>query len=52
MAPPPSQGDSTLRGRERERGMTRERLGEKWFIPSFIPHKGLNSTRGGSYKGV
>ena len=22
------------------------------FLSSFIPHKGLNSTRGGSYKGV
>ena len=53
MAPPPSQGGSTLRGREREREIDEKRDREKCsYIHSFIPHKGLNSTRGGSYKGV
>ena len=49
MAPPPSQGGSTLRRRKRgrERGNKRE-IEREMIIPSFIPHKpGLNR-----YKGV
>ena len=55
MAPPPSQGGSMLRGerekdvKERERERERER--EMVIHVSFIPHKGLNSTRGGRYIG-
>ena len=54
MAPPPSQGGSTLRERDRKRDnkIEREREREKMIISSFIPHKGLNSTRGGRYIGV
>ena len=54
MAPPPSQGGSTLRG-EREKDVKereREREREMVIHVSFIPHKGLNSTRGGRYIGV
>ena len=54
MAPPPSQGVSTLRRgkRERERERERERddkrdIEREMIILSFIPHKGLNR-----YKGV
>ena len=45
MAPPPSQGGSTLRERERKRDNKREREIERendsFIHSSFIPHKGV-----------
>ena len=52
VAPPPSQGGSTLRGRETEREIDEKRDREKCSYTHSFPIRGLNSTRGGRYKGV
>ena len=50
---PPPKGVQRERGREKRKGVKEREIREKMFIHiSFIPHKGLNSTRGGRYIGV